>query len=333
MGRLFEAKLDGWESWSRVFQAKELFVPMAREIFARHGLEFEGLENLAPGTNAVFRSGGYVVKIAAPEEAGFGDISEEELRTIDETGVDLGEADWIDLGDIATEIFVTRRANELGAASPELVASGTIEDSYSFDYLVTRFIGGEAFDSAAERMTPEEKRAAGRELRSITDLLNRPCPEMERVRGADILRDPTRHRRWKVYPREFRQQRMEYLFAHERDFGERVLVHGDLCGDNIIVSSENGIRKMYIIDFADSVLAPKIYEQALIAVELFRFDPDLLHGYFGDMPRRELAQLCLDGMLMHDFGADIAKHNIAPAENMHSLEDMLRAITDKLENY
>ncbi len=327
MGELFKARIDGYESWGRIFQSGELFEPLAREIFRRHGLEFKGLENLLPGTNAVFRSGEYVVKIAAPDEAGFGDISEEELRSIDETGVKLGEADWVDLGDIAVDIFVTRRANELGVASPELVASGRLEDGYVFDYLVTRFIDGVEFERAVIDMTPDQKQAAGRKLREITGLLNRPCPELAKVRGTDFLRDPTRHRRWSVYPSGFRRERMDYLFS--RDFGERVLVHGDICGDNVLVCGQ----ELYLIDFADSVLAPEIYEQALIASELFNFDPILLHGYFGDMPRAKLAQLCLDGLLMHDFGADIVTGNIAPPESFDSLKTLLGAITDKLKDY
>jgi len=327
MGYLFNADIDGWESWSRLFQSKELFEPLVREIFRRHGLSFEGLSGLTPGTNAVFRCGGYVVKLAAPEEVGFGDVSEEESESIDETGVQLGEPDWIDLGDIAAEIFATDFAAKRGVSTPEPVASGTLEDKYRFDYLVTRFISGEEFTQAVRRFSPEEKRAAGKMLRGITDRLNVPCPEMKEVRGTDILRDATRHRRWSVYPERFRRERMERIFS--RDFGERVLVHGDLCGDNILVG-EGGL---WLIDFADSVLAPRIYEHALIAIELFDFDAELLHGYFGGAGRDELVRLCADGMLIHDYGADILKEHVAMPERFTSLEALDRLISEKLKEY
>ena len=77
-------------------------------------------------------------------------------------------------------------------------------------------------------------------------------------------------------------------------------------GDNILINS-NG--KISIIDFAESVQAPKVYEDALIAIELFNFDKSLLVGYFGGCNSDTIAQTCFDGLLIHDFGGDIIKHH------------------------
>ena len=69
-GPVFAPVLDGWASWGRVFQSIESFTPLARRIFAAHGLPMCPLSPLTPGTHAVFRAGGYVVKIMAPAETG-----------------------------------------------------------------------------------------------------------------------------------------------------------------------------------------------------------------------------------------------------------------------
>ena len=49
-----------------IFQLIEAFTPLAKEIFRQEELAFSGLENLTPGTNAVFCAGNYVIKIFVP---------------------------------------------------------------------------------------------------------------------------------------------------------------------------------------------------------------------------------------------------------------------------
>ena len=63
---LFNELIHNWSEWGMVFQSVEAFTPLAKEIFRREGLAFSGLENLTPGTNAVFRAGDYVIKIFVP---------------------------------------------------------------------------------------------------------------------------------------------------------------------------------------------------------------------------------------------------------------------------
>lgn len=67
---LFNEPIHNWSEWSAIFQSIEAFTPLAKEIFRREKLAFPGLENLTPGTNAIFRAGDYVVKIFAPRESG-----------------------------------------------------------------------------------------------------------------------------------------------------------------------------------------------------------------------------------------------------------------------
>ena len=54
---LFTCQIENWRDWGKVFQSTAAFTPLAQKIFRQEGLEFTGLENLTPGTNAVFRGG------------------------------------------------------------------------------------------------------------------------------------------------------------------------------------------------------------------------------------------------------------------------------------
>ena len=107
-----------------------------------------------------------------------------------------------------------------------------------------------------------------------------------------------------------------------------MFVHGDLNSDNILVDRDGNLR---VIDFADSVKAPKFYEQALIATKLFRLEGDLIRGYFGDMPPESLAQMIVDGLLIHDFGGDIVRQRILPQSELESVDDLYTHILSKLK--
>lgn len=63
---LFNEPIHNWNEWGAIFQSTKAFTPMAEEIFRREGLTFSELNNLTPGTNAVFHTGDHVVKIFAP---------------------------------------------------------------------------------------------------------------------------------------------------------------------------------------------------------------------------------------------------------------------------
>lgn len=289
MQNYFTHPIKGWESWGKVYQNKEAWEPLIRYIFQKEGLPYMSPEYLTPGTNAVFKVGGYVAKIYAPKESG-----------IDSTA------------DFETEIFAAGHVGKLGIPVPECVACGLVEDKYRFAYMVMRYIPGTEFAKAALGFTEKEKIAFGVQLRAITDKMDSPCAPFN---GIDVVQDKGRYRRWDSYPETFLTERLAYLAS--ADFGEKVFVHGDLCGDNILVTDAGEI---YIIDFADAVLAPAIYEQALVASELFRFDRDYLRGYFGDYDDQELAELCFQGLLIHDFGGDVVRQYIAEPEEITSLD-------------
>lgn len=297
---LFTGQINNWQDWGRVFQSIPAFAPLIEYIMDKENLTFGKIENLTPGTNAVFKVGSYIIKIFAPAESG-----------MDQTL------------DLQTELFAIQKANEIGVSTPKMIADGFVEDKYRFAYIITEYIEGVEFTEAVKVMTDEQKITVGRKLREVTDKMNTPC---EPFNGIDVINDKDRYRRWDKYSKNFKTERLAYLQSH--NYGEKVFVHGDLCGDNILLTPDGDI---YIIDFADAVLAPKVYEHALVAVELFDLNNALLRGYFGIYSSDKLAQICFDGLLIHDFGGSIIEYRIGKSNEFQCLEDLRRKLKLRLK--
>jgi len=288
---IFNGNIFDWVSWGHVFQSIELWEPLIKYILKKENIPVSKIENLRPGTNAVFKSGEFIIKVFCPKES----------------GVD---------GNIGykSEIFALSFAQSLSVSVPKLIASGEIVDKYSFSYIITEYINGVDFNEYSLNFDNKEKFVFARRMREITDSFNKEC---ENFNGIDVIHDKNRYTRWNKYSEKFRTERLAYL--HNHDFGKKVFVHGDLCYDNLLIDNNGCI---YIIDFADSVIAPQVYEHAHLACELFNFDRSYLHGYFGEYKADELVDLCFDGLLIHDFGGDIIEQNITEINGMTCLEDL-----------
>jgi len=288
---LFAAEINGWDSWGKLYQSIPAFEPLIKCIFAKEKLRFTKIEHCTPGTNAVFKVGDYVIKIFAPKESG-----------IDSTT------------DFETESFAMYRAITLGVSVPKLVTSGYIQDNYRFSFMIMDYVNGTEINRLNKNLTLEEKITIGQRLRLITDALNTPCRSFN---GIDVIHDKDRQKRWGKYTEHFRNERLNYIHSH--DFGEKVFVHGDMNGDNLLLTHD---QKLFIIDFADAVLAPVVYEHALIACELFQFDKAFMTGYFGNYNIDEITELVFNGILIHDFGGDIIEQHVGHLSEFDSLSQL-----------
>ncbi|MBS1369193.1 MAG: aminoglycoside phosphotransferase family protein [Lentisphaeria bacterium] len=299
MDPLFTHTLDGWESWGRVFHSPEAFGPLVREILRREHLPAVPPENCRPGTNAVFRCGGHIVKIFAPLESG------------PDTAADY-----------KVECYGLEQAGKAGAAAPAVVAAGEIRDRYLFRYLILERIDGVEFGAARPFLSDSGKEAAGRQVREILEKLQAipPCPD-----APDAAGRAADNKRWSAFPESFRKGRTAFLNALPRR--RRGFVHGDLTGDNVLISNS---RKLYVIDFADACAAPPEYELPPVLFDLFAFDPLLLGGCFGQMNRNELADRCFESLLLHDFGANIVQDGFGPASQYQTLAQLREELLRKL---
>lgn len=297
MPDLFNEKIDGRQSWSRIFQSAEAFGPLIENIFQKHRLPFTRIEHCTPGTNAVFKAGDHIIKIFAPPESGFS----------------AGSA-------FETALFGLRRANRLGVPAPALTAGGSLFSRFRFDYIITEFIAGEEFGKAEHTFTDEDKFGIGAQLRQATVKLNTGCV---RFNDIDVVKDKSRDEWWDGFCENFRTERREYINSH--DFGRLVFVHGDLNPDNVIVGPDGRLR---IIDFADALRAPPEYELAALVFELFCFEKPYMSGYFGNFDPAGLAGRVFDGLLLHEFGAGMIRSNLggsAGITGLKILEDRILA--------
>ncbi len=289
-----------WKDWKQISGNIPVFEKLAEEILKTEGLPPAKLEAMPLSTNAVFRTGNYVLKIYAPRQAGM--VPEEEL---------------------GTERFAMWRAGSLGVPVPGIAAWGQMKDSYVFYYLISDYISGNSFQDAAKTMNPAEKRRMGERIRKLTDRMNTPCAPF---RDVDVLTDPDRQVRWQAYPESFRKDRKAFLAG--RCLGERVFVHGDLNGNNVLVDDRGAI---WFLDFAEAVLAPAVYEQMYVAVELFQMDGAFLQGYFPELSGEALTERITEGLLIHDFGGDLAARYFGGPSQLHTVEDLKRNVLRRLE--
>lgn len=297
---LFHESIFCWKDWGRVYQSLESFRELIGYIYKKEGIECGTLSHCTPGTNAVFRAGDTIIKIFAPVESGFNMES-----------------------DYRTERFGIMRANALGIPSPTLLASGEVNDKYRFDYIIMDYIDGRELGEHRNGIGDAEKMRIGRELRKITDRLNRPC---EAPNAVDAKKRAYKAVRWKGFSDRFNRERCRYLDRIPEE--EMVYVHGDLTLDNILVDRDG---RFVVIDFADSLLAPACYELPVLLLEVFEFGRPYLLGYFGsemerDSAEEEIAEQCLTGLLLHDYGGDLIRSHIGDPTEIEGIGDLKKRL-------
>lgn len=271
---LFNESIHNWNKWGAIFQSKEAFTPLVREIFHREGLAFPGLENLTPGTNAVFRAGDYVVKIFAPRESGL------------EPQVDY-----------TNESAVCGTLTRWGISTPRLIAHGKIQDAYLFYYLVTEYCPSEEAGTWLESASPSQLEDFIQQLKGLLQTLHRPAEGL--ISPVDLLGRALDNSRLERLPVSLRDEMAER--ASKLNLTNTVLVHGDLTGENILIGADN---QPIIIDCADACLAPWWYELAPLVFELFHCRGSLLRLFMDTAPEAFVEQV-LDAVCLHDFGANM----------------------------
>ena len=111
----------------------------------------------------------------------------------------------------------------------------------------------------------------GKKIRYIADKINIP---IKKFNDIDIISNSLRNKRWNIFPENFKKERVKYI--KEKNYGKYVLVHGDINNENIMVDKNNDL---ILIDYADAILAPKIYEEVLIFFEFYD-NAFLVYGFY-----------------------------------------------------
>ena len=294
----FEKEISGWKSWGGVFQDKEAFTPLAMAILTEAGFPSLPLENLSPGTNAVFRSGNVVIKIYVPMESGL-----------------ITRPDWLN------EQTVMERAARLEVPSPRLLAAGEKQDKYLFRWIIMEFCPGQEAGEALPEMSVPQRTAFARRVRELLNRLNQPADIIPR----DLKQQTMENERFDcLHPQLVSGLKAR---AQSLDLSDSVLVHGDCTGENLLVEDGQPI----LIDFADCCLAPAWYELPATVFELFHCDRDAVDAFRGGEDRDVFLRKLLDGLCIHDFGGNILhdffeREGIAADEisSVRTLEALLR---------
>ncbi len=272
----FHETVENWSDWGRVFQSIPAFEDLVREICRRENLPFSPMRNLTPGTNGVFRVGNAVAKIFFPKESGLDPLP-----------------------DFQNEAAVCGWLTKQGVPTPRLLAKGSIQDKYEFHYLFTEYSPGLEAGNWLSTAPPLEQRRFVRRLRKLLSQLNRPVGNL--IPEIDLLERAVSNPRLDGLPSTLRESMKRR--AQSADLSHKVLVHGDLTGENLLVDREGGLT---VIDCADACLAPAWYELGPIVFELFQCSPLLLREFAGKERDRFLEEV-LDAVSLHDFGADLLR--------------------------
>lgn len=305
MDYLFKDNILNWDDWGRVYRSIGAFEPIIKFISENENISLSKVENTTHGTNAVFKittldKKSFIYKIFAPKESGMDTDS-----------------------DYKTELFGMKRANSTGISAPKLIAAGDVLDKYSFRYLIMEYIDSKSIGDKESSMSDAEKYEFGKKLRYITDKLN---TRSERFNNYDIIKRALNNKRWDCFPEKFKIERSKYL--EEYIITDKVYVHGDLNPNNILIDNND---ELYIIDFADAVTAPIEYEWALVACELFCLEKPYMDGFFGQISCDELTRICICGLLMHDYGANVIKCNFGKADEIGNIKILKERIIKSIE--
>ncbi len=294
---MFEETIMDWDSWAKVYQSIPTFTKLIESIWQKHGWAISSIENCQAGTNAVFKVGDKIIKIFAPIES-----------TCDT------QHDY----DIEVEGILYAQNY---VHTPELLAQGMIQDKYLFRYIVLKYIEGSPLSLKMFDYDRNAKLEIGKQLRRMTDAIGLPNV----LKEINYLENAKQNTRWKSLPSSFQKERLEYL--NQLELKSTIYVHGDLNGDNLIINSK---QILYMIDFADALMAPIEYEWAVIICELFQFDRDYLKGYFGELSIDEYIRICIEGLLIHDFGANIIEDRISKLGEIKNINILKQKIREKL---
>ncbi len=312
--------IETWSDWSATFNDADLWRPVIDRICECEGIRYQSIEIPRSNTNAVFiLDRQLVVKIYSPFWSEF-EMEETLLRVLD--------------------------ANR-AVPVPEIVAAGRYHDRVSWNYLIMEYRVGLTLDA----VRPDIERGdllsivaqVGRMTRNLHDT---STALLESVDTGESWNDLVGRRRREALPEladsgaiapevaDALDVLLEEVAVNSRRV-PRVVVHGDLESDHILLRRSDGEWRIEsVIDFGDAKIGVRDYEWMPLWLGLFDRDIEAMRVFLEayepsllideEFPRRVMAWT-----LLHDFGSDavaelIEKTNtVTPVASLAELREMI----------
>ncbi len=287
--------IESWSEWTRVYNDVTLWRPVVDAICAAEGISYRIIERPSSNTNAVFiLDRCMVMKIYSPF--------------------------WSE-HDIEPKLLEVLSAD--GAVPvPEIIALGRYHDRATWTYLVMEHSPGLTLESLRPDLSREEVISIAAQIGAATRALHRT--NIDKLEGADAgepWEDLVARRRREVLPELLARglvtsQVTETLAGILDDVIDdstsrpRVVLHGDLESDHVLLSKLNGEwRVTSIIDFGDARVGVRDYEWMPLWLGLFDRNIDEMRAFIEPYEHTLLSDDALPRRIMgwtllHDFGTD-----------------------------
>ena len=311
--------IESWSDWSATFRDASLWRPVIDAISDAHGISYRNVEIPQSNTNVVFvLDRRLVLKIYSPFWSEF---------------------------DIEPKLIDVLGASE-AVPVPAIIASGQYHDRVPWGYLITEYRPGRTLDAVRPQITRDELLGIASQVGSVARALHET--DVRLLGGIDAGEpwgDVVDRRRRAVLTELVDKgvivPEVADTLAGILDDAvaasngvQRVVVHGDLESDHILLKRESGEwRISSVIDFGDAKIGVRDYEWMPLWLALFHRDTEVMRTFFeaydpGLLADDELPQRVMAWTLLHDFGTDAITWLLRKVEAPTPVEslDELRAL-------
>ncbi len=234
----------------------------------------------------------------------------------------------------------------LSITTPQLLASGTLEDDGSWPYIITSVVPGTSFGAVRQHVSMIDTAALATILGQTLGHLHRipiaTSPFLvwlyhEYIHFISRQYDQcvANHQQWNTLPPHLIAQIPRYLSEHERIDAPQspCLIHADLTQDHVLGAFQDEHWCLTgLIDFGDAWVGDWMYELVALHLSVFQLDQQLLQTFLtaytsNDVMHERFVERAMVATLLFEFNAfgTIAEHRPA-ALAVATLEELANVV-------